>query len=120
MAFGKTTMGVHHDDYKFILQKNNIKDYGSEGQQKNAVIAYKLSLIDLFIKEKNKTPILLLDDLFSELDTKKINNIINLLKKRVQVFITTTELSYLNNKLIENSKIFKIKNGKVEVIQDES
>lgn len=120
MAFGKTNIGIHHDDYKFIFKKNNIKDYGSEGQQKNAILAYKLSLIDLFIEEKNKVPILLLDDLFSELDIKKINNIINLLKKRVQIFITTTELEGLNKKLMVNSKIFKIKDGKVEVVQDET
>lgn len=120
LAFGKTTIGIHHDDYKFIFKKANIKDYGSEGQQKNAIIAYKLSLIDLFMAEKGKIPILLLDDLFSELDAKKINNIINLLKKRVQMFITTTELEVLSKKLISNSKIFKLKNGKVEVVQDEA
>lgn len=120
LAFGKTTIGIHHDDYKFILKKVNIKEYGSEGQQKNAVISYKLSLIDLFVEEKKRVPILLLDDLFSELDIKKINNIIKLLRKRVQIFITTTELENLNEKLIKNSKIFKIKNGKVEVLQDES
>jgi len=120
MAFGKTTIGIHHDDYRFIFKKSNIKDYGSEGQQKNAVIAYKLSLIEVFRKQKGKTPILLLDDLFSELDVKKINNIINLLKKRVQVFITATELDRLNEKLISDSKVFKITNGKVEVEQDEA
>ncbi len=120
MAFGKTTIGVHHDDYRFLLKKSNIKDYGSEGQQKNAIIAYKLSLIEVFHKQKGKIPILLLDDLFSELDIKKINNIIGLLKKRVQVFITTTELDKLNSKLIKDSKIFKITNGKVEVEQDET
>ncbi len=120
LAFGKTNIGVHHDDYKFIFRKNNIKDYGSEGQQKNAILAYKLSLIDLFMEDKGKIPILLLDDLFSELDIKKINNIINLLKKRVQIFITATELEGLNQKLMANSKVFKIKNGKVEVIQDEA
>lgn len=120
MAFGKTTIGIHHDDYRFIFKKSNIKDYGSEGQQKNAIIAYKLSLIEVFRKQKGKTPILLLDDLFSELDIKKINNIINLLKKRVQVFITVTELDKLNEKLKIGSKIFKITNGKVEVEQNEA
>ncbi|HOP65504.1 MAG TPA: DNA replication/repair protein RecF [Bacilli bacterium] len=120
LALGKTIFGVHHDDYKFILKKQNIKDYGSEGQQKNAIIAYKLSLIEVFKNIENKTPILLLDDLFSELDNKKINNIINLLKKRVQVFITTTDVDKINKKLLQDSKIFKVKNGKVEEIQNET
>ncbi len=120
MAFGKTTIGVHHDDYKFMFKNLNIRDYGSEGQQKNAVIAYKLSLIDLFVNKKGQYPILLLDDLFSELDKIKIGHIVNLLKKRIQIFITTTELENLNQKLLKNSKIFKVKQGKVEVSQDEA
>lgn len=120
MAFGKTIFGIHHDDYKFIFKKVNIRDFGSEGQQKNAIIAYKLSLLELYKTEKGKNPILLLDDLFSELDIKKISNILKLLKKRVQVFITTTELNKLNNNILVDSKIFKIKDGKVEVFQDET
>ena len=47
---GKTTLGIHHDDFIFKMNKQYIKDYGSEGQQKNAIIAYKLSELDIFYK----------------------------------------------------------------------
>ena len=80
IILGKTSIGVHHDDIKFKLEGFNIKDYGSEGQQKNAIIAYKLTELEIFYQLRGNYPILILDDLFSELDRFKINNILNLLK----------------------------------------
>ena len=75
ITYGKTIFGIHHDDIHFILDGNNIKEYGSIGQQKNSIISFKLAELPL-IKEKNGTyPILILDDLFSELDNKKINTL---------------------------------------------
>jgi len=111
---GKTNYGIHHDDYNFILKDNNLRDFGSEGEQKNAVIAFKLSEIEVFKNNKNVLPILILDDLFSELDKKKINNIFKFINDEIQVFITTTELSKVNKKLRENSKVFKVVKGYVE------
>ncbi len=120
MAFGKTLLGVHHDDFKYIYDKINLKDYGSEGQMKNAVIAYKLSFIEIIREIKNKNPILLLDDLFSELDQNKIGNILKLIKKNLQVFITVTDLKNINITTFKNYKLFQINKGKVEVINYEA
>ncbi len=92
IQFGKTTFGVHHDDFSFNLDSVDLKDYGSMGQQKNAIIAWKFSEINLFKKEKNVNPILILDDLFSELDKNKIAKILTYVSKDVQTFITTTEI----------------------------
>ena len=113
IILGKTSIGVHHDDIKFKLNNKNIKDFGSEGQQKNAIIAYKLSLIDLFKKIKGSYPILILDDLFSELDKQKINNILNLISSDIQTFITTTEIDKINLNVIKKSKIFHVLDGEV-------
>lgn len=114
LILGKTTIGVHHDDIKFLLNKKNLKDYGSQGQQKNAIISLKLAEIELFKNSKNSIPILILDDLFSEIDSKKSKNIINLLKKRNQVFITATDIKSFDEKILNECKIFKInKNQKI-------
>ena len=116
MAFGKTLIGIHHDDIEFILDGNNIKEYGSVGQQKNAIISLKLSELLIVKKVKGIYPILILDDLFSELDDKKINNIISMLNKEVQTFITTTDIDKIDKDLIKNSTIYKVEKGTVERI----
>lgn len=113
IILGKTTIGIHHDDYLFSLKGKNLKDYGSEGEQKNAIICFKLALIEVYIKEKSIYPILILDDLFSELDSKKINNILKKLNKNLQIFITTTDLKNVNTNILNNCTVFNIKNGKV-------
>ncbi len=113
MLFGKTHFGIHHDDLIFKINDKLIKEFGSEGQQKNAIIAYKLSQIQMYKDIQNKLPILILDDLFSELDNEKINNILNLLDVNVQTFITTTSIDKIDEKIIKNSKLIKVEDGKI-------
>lgn len=118
LAFGKTNLGVHHDDFVFQLDELDLKDYGSEGQQKNAVISWKFSEISIFKSEKNVTPILILDDLLSELDIEKIKNILSFIESDVQTFITTTEIEKLSSLLGSQSyQKFYISNGKLEEVE---
>ena len=119
IILGKTTVGIHHDDIKFKLQGYNIKDYGSEGQQKNAIIAYKLTELEIFYQIRGNYPILILDDLFSELDRFKINNILNLINDDIQTFITTTEIDKINDTVLSNSKLFEVVEGKVREVNYE-
>ena len=114
LFLGKTNMGVHHDDITFLLPFGDLKDFGSEGQQKNAIIACKLAEVELFKRINDNYPILILDDLFSELDKKKINNILNMLDKDMQTFITTTNVSFVKKSVRNNSKLYKVINGKIE------
>lgn len=113
IIIGKTNIGVHHDDFVFSFEGRNLKDYGSEGEQKNAIVCFKLAEIELFIKDKCIYPILILDDLFSCLDAKKINNILKKLNKNLQIFITTTDLKNINTKILNNCTVFNIKKEKV-------
>lgn len=108
IVLGKTNSGIHRDDFEFILKGMNLKDFGSEGEQKNAIISLKLSELSVFKDKKGITPILILDDLFSELDENKINNIISFIKDDIQLFITTTELSKVSSDLIKNCKVFTV------------
>ena len=116
MLFGITRFGVHHDDIYFKFKNKDLKEYGSEGQQKNAIIAYKLAEISVFKDNIGKLPILILDDLFSELDVEKINNILSIIDDDIQTFITTTEIDKINNSIIKNSKVFHVTDGKVEEV----
>lgn len=113
MEIGKTLLGVHHDDIEFIIDNNNLKEWGSEGQRKNAIISFKLAEIKVINNIKKYNPILILDDLFSELDQEKIKNILKLLDKNVQTFITTTEINKIDKKIKNNANIYYIENGKI-------
>lgn len=119
IILGKTSIGVHHDDVRFKLEGYNIKDYGSEGQQKNAIIAYKLTELEIFYQIRGNYPILILDDLFSELDRFKINNILKLINKDIQTFITTTEIDKINEDILYNSKLFEVVEGYVREVNYE-
>lgn len=114
IILGKTNLGIHRDDYDFSLNGYSLKDYGSEGEQKNAVISLKMAEINIFKNEKGVVPILILDDLFSELDEEKINNILSFISDDIQTFVTTTELDKVSEQLKKGSSIFKVNEGNVE------
>ena len=119
MAFGKTLLGVHHDDFEFILDDNKLKDWGSQGQKKNAIISFKLAEINLIYEVKQDYPILILDDLFSELDKNKITNILKLLDNKVQTFITTTDLKNVDKKIMKKCSVFEVKQGCIKEVNNE-
>lgn len=113
IKFGKTLSGPHLDDIEFNLGDINLKNYGSQGQQRIAIIAIKLSEIEIFKNYKKDTPILLLDDVFSELDITKRNNLIKYIDGNIQTIITTTDLENVDDIILKNSKVIEINNGKI-------
>ncbi|MBD9106551.1 DNA replication/repair protein RecF [bacterium] len=114
LSVGKTLEGIHHDDIMFILDNNNLKEWGSEGQRKNAIISFKLAEINVINEIKGYYPILILDDLFSELDKEKITNLLGMLDRNVQTFITTTDLKNISKKVIKDAKKIKVCDGVIE------
>lgn len=112
--FGSTQIGIHKDDFVFNIDGKDIKNFASEGQQKNSIIAFKLSELEIFKDNTGEYPILILDDLFSELDIKKINSILNYISENIQTFITTTDLKKIRKCYLKSSKIFEFKNGEIE------
>lgn len=112
IKLGTTLYGPHRDEIEFYLNDKNLKLYGSQGQKRLAVLSMKLAEINIFKQYKNNNPILLLDDVFSELDDIKKNNIIKYLSDDIQVIITTTDIRKINKKF-KNASIFKIKDGEI-------
>ncbi|MBP5684666.1 MAG: DNA replication/repair protein RecF [Bacilli bacterium] len=113
LMLGNTLYGPHRDDIKFMLNDMDMKLYASQGQQRLALISFKIAELYLFKKVLGSFPVLLLDDIFSEIDIKKRNKIIKYIDKDIQTIITTTDINDIEDKLLENAKLFKIKNGKI-------
>lgn len=113
LFMGNTLIGPHRDDFSFILDENDLLVYGSQGQIKMAILALKLAEIDVFYKECGEYPVLLLDDLFSELDVEKRNKVINYLNSDIQTIVTTTDLKNIDKRLIRKAIIYKIDNAKI-------
>ena len=110
---GVTLIGPHRDDFSFDLDGMDMKNFASQGQQRLAIIALKIAEIYLYKEETGEYPVLLLDDIFSEIDTKKRNKIINFLLKDIQSIITTTDINDIEEELVKNATIFKVNNNKV-------
>ena len=115
LNYGMTIYGPHRDDFVFEYNGNDLKYYGSQGQQKVAVLSFKLSEISIFNDICNSKPVLLLDDIFSELDIKKRNKLLKIINMNdIQSIITTTDLRNINKKYVENAFVFSVKNGIIE------
>ncbi len=106
-----TLLGCHKDDFKLYLNNLDVTEFCSQGQQRLSILSLKLSEIEVFIKEKKTKPIILLDDIFSELDDFKKNNIIKYFKRDDQIFITTTDIKDLNKNIKEKASIYIVNNG---------
>lgn len=111
IILGCTQYGPNKDDYSILLNDKNIKEYGSQGQQRLMVLNLKISELEIFKEVTKEYPILLLDDVFSELDLNSRKKIIKLIDNKTQVFITSTDILNIDNDLLKNAKIFKIDSG---------
>lgn len=109
---GLTSEGPHKDDFVFLTDQINLKEYGSQGQQRAGVISLKFAEAEIIKKYKKALPILLLDDVFSELDGIRKNNLLKYLSSGSQVILTTTDINKISKRLIDNANIIKIEQYK--------
>ncbi|WP_432406084.1 DNA replication/repair protein RecF [Wukongibacter sp. M2B1] len=114
---GFTTVGPHKDDLGVYIEEKDIRIFGSQGQQRTAALSLKLSEIEIIKGEVGEYPILLLDDVMSELDINRQNFLIRSLKN-VQTFITITEIPELMVPIVKEANIFKISSG--DIIKDDN
>ena len=110
----KTTLfGPNRDDFVFMLNGKNLSSFGSQGQIRSAVLSLKLAEVKLFYEMTNDEPILLLDDIFSELDIRKRNNVLKYLNNDIQTIITTTDIENIDKTIREKANVYNIENGKI-------
>lgn len=113
-----TSTGPHRDDFSFIVNGIDIRKYGSQGQQRTAALSLKLSEIELVKKMTKDTPVLLLDDVLSELDSNRQNYLLNSIGD-IQTIITCTGLDEFVNNRFEINRIFKVTNGVIDINDNE-
>lgn len=109
--YGFTTIGIHRDDMTVRINGRDARSFGSQGQQRSAVLALKLAEAEILGSYKGEKPVILLDDVLSELDASRKNYLLNKLDD-MQVFITCCESS------VKSENIIFIRNGKISVSED--
>lgn len=107
-----TSVGPHRDDFTFLIQKIDIRKYGSQGQQRSAALSLKLSEIELVKRIIHDSPVLLLDDVLSELDSSRQNHLLNSITA-TQTIITCTGLDEFIKNRFQIDRIFRVVEGKI-------
>ena len=106
----QTSIGPHRDDFSFAVVTVDIRKFGSQGQQRTAALSLKLAEIELVKKMTKDVPLLLLDDVLSELDSNRQNYLLNSIGE-LQTIITCTGLEEFVNNRFEINKVFKVSDG---------
>ncbi len=109
----QTSVGPHRDDFSFMTGNIDIRKFGSQGQQRTAALSLKLSEIEIVKKITKDTPVLLLDDVLSELDSNRQNYLLNSIGN-IQTIITCTGLDEFVNNRFEINKVFKVVEGTIQ------
>jgi len=119
---GYTSVGIHKDDFLFLLGDHLIRKIGSQGQNKTYLIALKLAQFQFLLQKDTSVPILLLDDIFDKLDANRVERIIQLVTKDEfgQIFVTDTNRKYLDEILSgmkSDYKLFQVEKGKINELK---
>ena len=109
---GSTTRGPHKDDISFIIDNINVRNYGSQGQQRTCALSLKLAELEIIRNETGESAILLLDDVMSELDEERREYLIRALTDN-QIFITTTDIDDSLMRAYPEAKIIHVDNGTI-------
>ena len=107
-------VGPHRDDLNFLINDRNVQTFGSQGQQRTTALSVKLAEIDLMKEETGEYPVLLLDDVMSELDDSRQLHLLETIEGKVQTFITTTTLEHVKDKMSVEAEIFYVDKGHIK------
>jgi DNA replication and repair protein RecF len=108
---GTTLAGPHRDDLAFEVNGKDVQTFGSQGQQRTTALSLKLAEIELIFSEIGDYPILLLDDVLSELDDFRQTHLLNAIRGKVQTFVTTTSIDGLEHDVIKEADVYKVVSG---------
>jgi DNA replication and repair protein RecF len=110
---GTTSVGPHRDDFEVLLGGVSLTTYGSQGQQRLATLALKFAAKDHLLAETGEDPILLFDDVMSELDERRREFLAEYFLESTQAVITTTNLDYFDPEILERAHVVRISGGAI-------
>lgn len=108
IAAGATLVGPHRDDFEAMIDGKSLHAYGSRGEQRTAVFSLKLAELEFMAQKIGKRPVLLLDDIFSELDHARRERLLEVIPKQ-QTIITTTDIHLVKRNYLEKMKVIELK-----------
>lgn len=111
---GMTLIGPHRDDFIFFVNDRNVQIYGSQGQKRTTALSVKLAEIELIRNETKEYPVLLLDDVLSELDDYRQSHLLSTIQGKVQTFVTTTSVDGIDHQTLKDARTFYVDNGSIE------
>lgn len=110
---GSTLIGPHRDDFSLKVNNMDVQTFGSQGQQRTSALSLKLAEIELIKEEVGEYPILLLDDVLSELDEHRQTLLLETIQDRVQTFVSTTGVEGLKHQVLQQASRFYVREGKI-------
>jgi len=114
LAQGMSVIGPHRDDVRFLANGVDMNTYGSQGQQRTTALSLKLAEVEWVMRERNDKPVLLLDDVLSELDAMHRNCLLNTIDEAQQVIITSTDLRDFGEEFLARSSLWRVCAGRIE------
>jgi len=113
---GTTLFGPHRDDLLFFVNGRDVSTFGSQGQQRTTALSVKLAEIELIHSEIKEYPILLLDDVLSELDDYRQSHLLNTIQGKVQTFVTTTSVDGIDHQTLKEASMFEVASGVINKV----
>ncbi len=110
---GSTLIGPHRDDFSIRINGMDVQTYGSQGQQRTSALSLKLAEIELIKEEVGEYPVLLLDDVLSELDEHRQTLLLETIQDKVQTFVSTTGVEGLKHQVLQQAARFYVREGKI-------
>lgn len=117
-ARGTTLIGPHRDDLQFYVNGVSVQAYGSQGQQRTTALSLKLAEIELIKREVGEYPVLLLDDVLSELDDQRRSHLLKAIQNRVQTFVTNTSLEGIENHILDQASAYRVDQGTISPMKE--
>lgn len=111
---GTSLIGPHRDDLTFIVNGKDVQTFGSQGQQRTTALSVKMAEIELIYEKKGEYPILLLDDVLSELDDYRQSHLLNTIQGKVQTFVTTTSVDGIDHNTLTEAATYLVDKGKIK------
>ncbi|WP_096202878.1 DNA replication/repair protein RecF [Bacillus sp. FJAT-45350] len=110
---GTTLLGPHRDDLLFFINDKDVQTFGSQGQQRTTALSVKMAELELIKSKIGEYPILLLDDVLSELDDFRQSHLLNTIQGKVQTFVTTTSVEGIDHKTLNEASTYKVEQGTI-------